>query len=434
MNTQLNGNSRYIRILPLPNQIVDNFIENKVFVGIDTPANYLFIDNFIDNIKKYKRVFASNGMGNNVYYSCKANKSNAFLYFAASMGCGIEVSSYFELKDAIKYTRKIIASGPAKNEDYIQLALNVDAIISVDDIEELKLICSFNQAGKILLRVTDLFNESRFGISIPDILRSLDLIENSNLQLEGFSFHLNNYSLDDRIAEIKTIINVARENKIDIKFIDIGGGLPVNYCSSNSYDQFLKSDKTKMFFKNKRFDSFYPYFNKIAEDDALYFIIRDVATLLGNTEIIIEPGRALLNNCGISVYKVMYIKKTLKGSNIIITNGNVNGLSEQWFSSDYLIEPKLVKLKPCDIKQKTMACVAGNLCLEQDMLTWRMIEFDQEPEKDDYLIYYNTAGYQMDSNESTFHKIPLVTKYAVSNHDSEYLITEDSIYDNKQHY
>lgn len=42
------------------------------------------------------------------------------------------------------------------------------------------------------------------------------------------------------------------------------------------------------------------------------------------------------------------------------------------------------------------------------MITWRKIKFDYLPEPGDYLIYYNTAGYQMDSNESNFHKIPLV--------------------------
>ena len=44
------------------------------------------------------------------------------------------------------------------------------------------------------------------------------------------------------------------------------------------------------------------------------------------------------------------------------------------------------------------ASIAGNLCLEQDMITWRKIKFNYLPEHGDYLIYYNTAGYQMDSN------------------------------------
>ena len=47
------------------------------------------------------------------------------------------------------------------------------------------------------------------------------------------------------------------------------------------------------------------------------------------------------------------------------------------------------------------------------MITWRKIEFDSKPERGDLLVYFNTAGYQMDSNESTFHKIPVLEKYII---------------------
>lgn len=77
-----------------------------------------------------------------------------------------------------------------------------------------------------------------------------------------------------------------------------------------------------------------------------------------------------------------------------------------------MIEPKLIS-KNNNSNNSILASVAGNLCLEQDMITWRKIKFDTIPEKGDLLIYYNTAGYQMDSNESEFHKIPLVKKYVV---------------------
>lgn len=51
------------------------------------------------------------------------------------------------------------------------------------------------------------------------------------------------------------------------------------------------------------------------------------------------------------------------------------------------------------------------------------------PEPGDYLIYYNTAGYQMDSNESNFHKIPLVKKFVVEKSGNKYEIREDDKYD-----
>ena len=114
---------------------------------------------------------------------------------------------------------------------------------------------------------------------------------------------------------------------------------------------------------------------------------------------------------------------------MIVTNGNINCLSEQWFNSDYLIEPKLYIPDKTRKKERIYASICGNLCLEQDMLTWRRIKFDYIPKKGDLLVYYNTAGYQMDSNESEFHKIPLVKKTIVRKDNLKYIIEEDEIYD-----
>ena len=65
------------------------------------------------------------------------------------------------------------------------------------------------------------------------------------------------------------------------------------------------------------------------------------------------------------------------------------------------------------------------------MITWRKIEFDYKPEKGDKLVYLNTAGYQMDSNESTFHKIPVLEKYIVYEEENELKILKDKEYANK---
>lgn len=52
----------------------------------------------------------------------------------------------------------------------------------------------------------------------------------------------------------------------------------------------------------------------------------------------------------------------------------------------------------------------GSTCLESDMLTWRKIGFWRRVVPGDHLVYLNTAGYQMDSNESPFHEVDLPVK------------------------
>jgi diaminopimelate decarboxylase len=48
------------------------------------------------------------------------------------------------------------------------------------------------------------------------------------------------------------------------------------------------------------------------------------------------------------------------------------------------------------------------------MLTWRKVAFPRRPQVGDLLLYANTAGYQMDSNESPFHELPLPPKVVVT--------------------
>lgn len=405
----------------------------NLYALFDFPANVIFIDQFVSNINKFKDIFTHYFSHENIFFSCKCNKSYALLKYASEQNCGIEVSSNYELIDALKYTKKIIASGPAKDKDYLNNSIKNNVIISVDDIEELKLIKEINKPAKVLLRISDLLGKiSRFGINLNQLDLCLDIISNSLIQLEGFSFHINNYSLVDRIGAINEILEFVEHKKIKIKFIDIGGGIPTNYCSKEDYNNFLKNNNKGMYFKKHFINDYYPYYSEIADENALDYILKNVYKKLNDKgiEIIVEPGRSLLKNVGVSIYEVQYLKQLSNGENILVTNGNINCLSEQWFNSDYLIEPKLI---PKSVRQKKVvfASIAGNLCLEQDMLTWRKIKFYVIPERGDLLVYYNTAGYQMDSNESEFHKIPLVKKYIVKIIYNKYVIEEDKKYDCK---
>ena len=113
-------------------------------------------------------------------------------------------------------------------------------MISVDDVEELRKIKEINKPCKVLLRISDLLGKiSRFGINLNQIDLCLDIISNSLIQLEGFSFHINNYSLNDRVEAINEVIELTESKNIDINFIDIGGGIPTNYCSKDDYYNFL---------------------------------------------------------------------------------------------------------------------------------------------------------------------------------------------------
>lgn len=92
-------------------------------------------------------------------------------------------------------------------------------------------------------------------------------------------------------------------------------------------------------------------------------------------------------------------------------DGSSLSLSEQWFDSEYLPDPVLWPEEP---GTPTATVVGAATCLESDMLSWRRIPLPRAAAAGDLLIYPNTAGYQMDSNESPFHELPLPPKVVLS--------------------
>lgn len=78
----------------------------NLFALFDTPANVIFADQFIINVNKFKDIFMQYFSRENIFFSCKCNKSFALLKYASEQNCGIEVASNYELSDALKFTKK----------------------------------------------------------------------------------------------------------------------------------------------------------------------------------------------------------------------------------------------------------------------------------------------------------------------------------------
>ena len=93
--------------------------------------------------------------------------------------------------------------------------------------------------------------------------------------------------------------------------------------------------------------------------------------------------------------------------------GTSFSISEQWFNSEYYPDPYLIRDGVVvNAGVATATAVAGSTCLDSDYLSKRMIQLPDRPRPGDLLVYLDTAGYQMDSNESPFHEYRLPQKYA----------------------
>lgn len=434
--------SHDIILSPNVNPLVDQFLssqKNTLFSLMDafgSPLHILFPQIFTRNVAAYQNILSKTHIDGKIYFACKANKSKTFLEMSSHEKIGVEVSSIHELKQALSHGIKgedIIVSGPVKNVPFLLLGIIHDCLISIDDFIELRSIAAIiekqtnNKKVKILLRINDITeNISHFGIPILELKKVYQFLqETKTINLTGFSFHINNYSIEDRTTAIKIIINEIHKLHsywFRCDTIDIGGGFTIEYVQEEQWNNFLKQVNKSLFFASKNFTSFYPYFNQYPKEKFLNkillskikgqkFTLKDKLKQEG-LKLIIEPGRSLLDQCGVTLMRITAIKKLSSGDNIIFVDANINHLSEQWFNSEFLVDPVLIS-KLHKENGKFIASIAGNLCLEQDMISWRKIQFNQIPREDDILVYINTAGYQMDSNESSFQQIPIPEKISV---------------------
>jgi diaminopimelate decarboxylase len=409
--------------------------------GFDAPLHFVFPQPFADNVRAFQRVLDKQRVGGTIFYAKKANKARCFVRVAAEMGIGLDAASTGEFTDGLAAGLRgdaISVSGPAKSDALLQLALAHGSLVAVDAIDELErlsaLARSQSRSARVLLRMRPAApNGSRFGLdeTALDAALSICVRDVQQLKLEGFSFHLSGYRADERCDQTAVAIRAclaARARGLSPDTINIGGGFAVSYVDEHAWRAFLTAHTPADYHANKQFGGgFYPYYQPHAGAAMLDAILQ--RTPAGETEplwallerhalrLMLEPGRALLDQAGFTVFAVQGIKDH-DGYGIVTVNGTSFSLSEQWFDSEYLPDPELLPAPrnalAAGMDDPYRACVGGVSCLDSDMLTWRKVSFAQRPQPGDLLLYPNTAGYQMDSNESPFHELPLPPKIVVT--------------------
>ncbi|WP_332606144.1 hypothetical protein [Acinetobacter sp. ESBL14] len=401
--------------------------------GLGSPLHLMFPQIFAENIQRFKQVLTDFGLQADILYAKKANKADCLMRVCVEQDIGVDVASSGELSRALSAGVKgdrIGISGAHKDRALLQVALQQSCLIAVDSLSELAYLIDLantsQQQGRILLRYFPPHqNTSRFGLTDREIQQALALCckHATQVKLEGFSFHLTGYDISERAINADLLIDLCvKAQQLGLSAchrVNIGGGFAVQYVETLDWQQFLAQNKDKHYHANKQFFDFYPYGSTVHGAAALHQLLSYPVTEQYNLakkcqqnqiQLLLEPGRALLDQAGISAFKVQGIKHGSHRDYVIVTvAGSSFNLSEQWFNSEYLPDPVVLTHTPRQSAQ-FKACVAGATCLESDLLTWRKIDFEHQIAIGDVCIYLNTAGYQMDSNESAFHEAPIPHK------------------------
>ena len=406
---------------PQLDAILSGPLPHELSYAIDGPFHLLLPERFDANAAAFASVLDEFGVEGRVYYAKKANKAAAWIERCALSGTGVDVASAGELQDALGHGVRgehIVVTGPAKGDALLRVAVLQGCLIAVDALDELERVIETGRPARVLLRrLPPAQSHSRFGLDDGELATALVRCREAGLAMEGFSFHLSGYDPRARAelaAELVDLCLKARTLGLRADRISIGGGFAVDYTDAEHWEGFLREQRPEHYHAGKSFTpaDFYPYHSPVAGPDALRAVLTtgDLAGRLreAGVMLLLEPGRALLDRAGCTVFRVQGVKDR-SGYGIVTVDGSSLSLSEQWFNSEYLPDPVLLSDREPQ-GEPYAACVGGATCLESDMVTWRKVRFPTRPAVGDLLVYPNTAGYQMDSNESPFHELPLPPK------------------------
>ncbi|MDR6301582.1 Y4yA family PLP-dependent enzyme [Mesonia maritima] len=446
-------------------------LEN-LFNEFGSPLNLHFLPEFDRNISAFKKTLDNFGIKNQLFYARKANKSKSLVDRAHKNGIGVDTASFRELQQCLGLglpPKNLVLTAAIKNEKLLRFAAKNNVLIILDNEDECKLLQQIAEKLKISVnvgfRISGFIykNEklySRFGFDISEIETFLNQHLGKektfkNLHFTGFHFHLDGYSTEQRgeaLLQTLAISERIQENGFTTEFIDIGGGILMNYLQSESeWNNFqeelkkaVKNEREEITFNNNGLGfeivekklqgklATYPYFNTLNKENFLEKILQHtnendstVAEILKekNIELRLEPGRSLLDQVGLTLAKVAFRKKDSKGRNLIGLEMNMSQLQSS--SADFLLDPIVVNFeeKPED---KTEVYFVSGYCLERDVVLKRKIEVNQLPEIGDVVAFINTAGYMMHFFETQAHLFELSTNLAIDrNSENNFKIKAD---------
>jgi diaminopimelate decarboxylase len=388
-----------------------------------------------------------------IYFARKANKAIALIDEANRLGMGVDLASERELAQAVECgvaQADLTVSAAVKPSGLLSLCARTGATVAIDNEDELTRlsVIASEQARRvpIALRLAPTLPagraETRFGTERSAALAMLDRhwIANPDTKLEiaGVHFHIDGYDVDERAAaliESLALIDALRARGHQPSFIDIGGGIPMSYLESpaeweafwSEHRRSLLGERDALTFQSHPLGlevrgsevtgrpNVYPYYQRPTRGEWLERLLTtpvervagDIAGALRarGLQLRCEPGRTLLDGCGLTAARVEYRKQRRDGTWLI--GLAMNRTQCRSSSDDFLVDPLLVRPDAGGEGAPIEGYLLGAYCIERELLTWRKLRFAAGVHVGDIVVFPNTAGYLMHILESSSHQMPL---------------------------
>ncbi|MFI9344846.1 Y4yA family PLP-dependent enzyme [Streptomyces sp. NPDC052773] len=436
--------------------------------ALGSPLNVVIPDQIADNVEQFRSVYARHHLSGQVFFAHKANRSSALLRRLAATDAGVDVASLGELQHALGagFTPdRITATGP-KNPEFLWLAARTCVTVSVDGRAELEQLAALVRRFtlprvRILLRLSGfeasgvrvLSRRSRFGTPAQAVKSLLEAVEVHRDAVEpvGVAYHLDTTSLDEKATALEGCLRVleeCRDRGLRPQVVDVGGGFGLDYLADGEQWQRYTSALTDAVLgirppltwgghgyglRNEGGTlrgalGLYPAHRPVAGARYLDELLAHLAPSLGGRplgallvehlyDLYTEPGRALLDQCGLTLVKVLEVREPESGGELLVrlaANAGDVGLEEHGVLLDPVVVPRVGRAPARSKTGEAPVAVHlfGSLCLESDLITRRTVFLPRRPEPGDLMAFVNTAGYCMDFHATLAQRQPVARKVA----------------------
>lgn len=391
---------------------------------------YVYSENaIIKECNEIKNCFLDKYENTRAAYATKAFSSIAMCKIMDREGFCMDVVSGGELFTAIKAgfpAEKIEFNGNNKLKEELELAVDYEiGRIIIDGLQELNLIEEIckekNKKMNVLYRITPGVDshthdyittgkkDSKFGIPLDEevIYPAIEAAINSPyVNFKGIHFHVGSQLFDNRshLLALETTLQLVKKTKekfgFDIAELNVGGGFGVTYTDEQRkpYEYFLKPIMERII----------EFFDEMG---------------MKRPAVVIEPGRSMVAEAGINLYKVGSIKN-IKGIRkyVSIDGGMTDNIRPALYQAEY----KGVIANKMDEQADEVITVCGKCCESGDILI-KDGKF-AEAEAGDILAIFSTGayGYSMSSN---YNKNPIPGVVLVKDGKSAEMIKRQSYED-----
>lgn len=380
-----------------------------------------------NNCRMYTETLKTHYPNYLVVFAGKACMAVGLLNVLGEEGLGVDVVSGGELHTALKSKipiPNILFHGNNKSLDELEMALKYSVRIVVDNEQELDNIVMLterlNLRARILLRTKPEIEahthdyiktgqiDSKFGIEKDALMPLVRKVKhNSRIHILGLHSHIGSQIFDmDPYLDLTGImaehtLNLTRELGRPIEELNLGGGFGIKYTHSD--DPPVVADLLTAMIQRLKQE----------------FEVRGLKL----PKLILEPGRSIVGNAGVTLYTVGAIKD-IPGvkTYLFIDGGMSDNIRPMLYQAQYTYDIATKANLPAGRKY----AIAGKFCESGDVLTHEVGLPDAEV--GDVVIVFDTGAYNY-AMSSNYNRVPKPAMVVVRHGHSDVWIQRETLDD-----